>query len=126
MGFPLVPSRPFFRPTLYWTDGISPFGSNSMQVLPGVFILRIRSLIILLWLLAPGRSKDHLHILVVLPGITMHTLLHYPHPKKEDYLIRIPGSLFYMMNHYLLLGLDDLFGGTKFSIVAAPTNSCIF
>ena len=48
----------------------------------------------------------------------MYTLLHYLHPKKEDYLIRIPGSLFYMMNHYLLQAWT-IAERTKFSIVAA-------
>ena len=53
-----------------------------------------------------------------LPGLTMYLLLRSLHPQKEDYLIRISGSLFYMLNHYLLQGwiIAEM---SKFSIVSA-------
>ena len=48
----------------------------------------------------------------------MYALLCYLHPKKNDYPVRIFGSLFYMMNHYLLQAWT-IAERTKFSIVAA-------
>ena len=38
MGFPLAPVEHFLDRLYTWTDRLGPFGSNSVQVLPGVFI----------------------------------------------------------------------------------------
>ena len=118
MGFPLAPVDHFLDRLYTWTDRLGPFGSNSMQVLPGVFIHGFEALLSSFGFSLLAVQKITYIFWFVLPGITMYTLLHYLHPKKEDYLIRIPGSLFYMMNHYLLQAWT-IAERTKFSIVAA-------
>lgn len=118
MGFPLVPVGHFLDRLYTWTDRLGPFGSNSVQVLPGVFIHGLEALLSLVGFSVLTVQKITYVFWFVLPGITMHILLRYLHPKKDDYPVRISGSLFYMMNHYLLQAWT-IAERTKFSIVAA-------
>src|SRR3989338_9983384 len=118
MGFPLAPVDHFLDRLYTWTDRLGPFGSNSVQVLPGVFIHGIEALLSFLGLQLLDLQKATFIFWFVLPGITMYTLLRFLHPKKDDYPLRLSGSLFYMMNHYLLQAWT-IAERTKFSIVAA-------
>lgn len=118
MGFPLAPVDHFLDRLYTWTDRLGPFGSNSVQVLPGVFIHGLEALLSVVGLSLLNVQKITFIFWFVLPGITMYTLLHYLHPKQNDYPVRIFGSLFYMMNHYLLQAWI-IAERTKFSIVAA-------
>lgn len=118
MGFPLAPVDHFLDRLYTWTDRLGPFGSNAVQVLPGVFIHGLEALLSFLGFSLLTVQKITYIFWFILPGITMYMLLRFLHPKKEDYLIRIPGSLFYMMNHYLLQAWT-IAERTKFSIVAA-------
>lgn len=118
MGFPLAPVDHFLDRLFTWTDRLGPFGSNAVQVLPGVFIHGLEALLSSLGFSLLAVQKVTYIFWFVLPGITMYTLLHYLHPKKDDYPVRISGSLFYMMNHYLLQAWT-IAERTKFSIVAA-------
>lgn len=118
MGFPLAPVDHFLDRFYTWTDRLGPFGSNSVQVLPGVFIHGLEALLSSIGFSLLAVQKATYVFWFVLPGITMYALLLYLHPKKDDYLVRIPGSLFYMTNHYLLQAWT-IAERTKFSIVAA-------
>lgn len=118
MGFPLAPIDHFLDRLYTWTDRLGPFGSNSVQVLPGIFMHGLEALFSTIGFSLVTVQKITYVFWFVLPGITMYTLLRYLHPKREDYLVRIPGSLFYMMNHYLLQAWT-IAERTKFSIVAA-------
>ncbi len=118
MGFPLAPVDHFLDRLYTWTDRLGPFGSNSVQVLPGVFIHGLEALLSVIGFSLLNVQKITFVFWFVLPGITMYMLLRYLHPKQNDYPVRIFGSLFYMMNHYLLQAWV-IAERTKFSIVAA-------
>lgn len=118
MGFPLAPVDHFLDRLYTWTDRLGPFGSNSVQVLPGVFIHGLESLLSSFGLSLLAVQKITYIFWFVLPGLTMYILLRYLHPAKEDFPVRISGSLFYMINHYLLQAWI-IAERTKFSIVAA-------
>ncbi len=118
MGFPLAPVDHFLDRLYTWTDRLGPFGSNSVQVLPGVFMHGLEALLSVIGFSLLNVQKLTFIFWFVLPGITMYMLLRYLHPKQNDYPIRIFGSLFYMMNHYLLQAWI-IAERTKFSIVAA-------
>lgn len=118
MGFPLAPIDNFLDRLYTWSDRLGPFGSNTVQVLPGVFIHGLEALLFSFGFSLLVVQKITYIFWFVLPGITMYILLRYLHPAKEDFPIRISGSLFYMMNHYLLQAWT-IAERTKFSIVAA-------
>lgn len=118
MGFPLAPVDHFLDRLYTWTDRLGPFGSNSVQVLPGMFIHGLEALLSFVGFSVLMVQKMTYIFWFVLPGITMYILLRYLHPKNDDYSVRISGSLFYMMNHYLLQAWT-IAERTKFSIIAA-------
>ena len=118
MGFPLAPVGHFLDRLYTWTDRLGPFGSNAVQVLPGVFIHGLEALLSSIGFSLLTVQKITYIFWFILTGITMYTLLRYLHPNKEDYPIRVSGSMFYMMNHYLLQAWT-IAERTKFSIVAA-------
>lgn len=118
MGFPLAPVDNFLDRLYTWTDRLGPFGSNAVQVLPGIFIHGLEALLSSFGLSLLAVQKITYIFWFVLPGLTMYMLLRYLHPAKEDFPVRISGSLFYMMNHYLLQAWV-IAERTKFSIVAA-------
>ncbi len=118
MGFSLFPTEHFLDRLYTWTDRLGPFGSNDVQVLPGIFIHGLEALFSYLGFSTLGVQKITYIFWFVLPGLAMYTLLHFLHPKKEDYPIRLSGSIFYMMNHYLLQAWT-IAERTKFSIVVA-------
>ena len=118
MGFPLAPVEHFLDRLYTWTDRLGPFGSNSVQVLPGVFIHGLEALLSVIGFSLLSVQKTTFVFWFVLPGITMYTLLCYLHPKKDEYSLRLFGSVFYMMNHYLLQAWT-IAERTKFSIIAA-------
>ena len=118
MGFPLAPVDHFLDRLYTWTDRLGPFGSNTVQVLPGVFMHGLEAILSVIGFSVLNVQRITFVFWFVLPGITMYTLLNYLHPKKEDYPVRIFGSVFYMMNHYLLQAWT-IAERTKFSIVAA-------
>ncbi len=118
MGFPLSPIDNFLDRLYTWTDRLGPFGSNAVQVLPGVFIHGFEALLSYFGLSLVVVQKITYIFWFVLPGITMYILLRNIHPEKENFPLRVSGSLFYMMNHYLLQAWT-IAERTKFSIVAA-------
>ncbi|MAF36420.1 hypothetical protein CL622_04880, partial [archaeon] len=118
MGFPLAPIDHFQDRLYTWTDRLGPFGSNSIQVLPGVFMHGLEALLASFGIHLLEVQKITFIFWFVLPGITMYVLLRFLHPAKGDYPVRIFGSVFYMMNHYLLQAWT-IAERTKFSIVAA-------
>src|SRR3989344_3358830 len=118
MGFPLAPVDHFLDRLYTWTNRLGPFGSDQIQVLPGFFIHSIEAILSTLGFSILSVQKITYIFWFVLPGITMYILLRYLHPEKEDYTIRLSGSLFYMMNHYLLQAWT-IAERTKFSLVAA-------
>ncbi|RJQ27606.1 DUF3367 domain-containing protein [Candidatus Parcubacteria bacterium] len=125
MGFPLAPIDYFQDRLFSWTNRVGAFGSNQTESLAGFFIHGLEALIASL-----GLSLIHTQQIVfifwfTLPGITMYILLRSLHPKKEDFIIRLSGSLFYMMNHYLLQGWM-IAERTKFSIVAVMPLVVLF
>lgn len=125
MGFPLAPVDHFLDRLYTWTDRLGPFGSNSVQVLPGIFIHGLEALLSSLGFSLLVVQKLTFIFWFVLPGVTMYTLLRFVHPKKKDFPIRLSGSLFYMMNHYLLQAWT-IAERTKFSIVAAMPLVVLF
>lgn len=118
MGFPLAPVDHFMDRLYTWTDRLGPFGSNAVQVLPGVFIHGLEALLSSFGLSLLAVQKITYIFWFVLPGLTMYILLRFLHPAKEDFSLRLSGSLFYMMNHFLLQAWT-IAERTKFSIVAA-------
>lgn len=118
MGFPLAPMDHFKDKLFIWTDRLGPFGSNQVQVLGGIFIHGLEAFFSFLGLSLITVQKITYIFWFVLPGLTMYILLRSLYPEKKDFPVRISGSLFYMMNHYLLEGWT-IAERTKFSLVAA-------
>lgn len=117
MGFPLAPVD-YFKDRLFtWSDRIGSFGSNQTDSISGIFIHGLEALFSSLGFSLIEAQKLTFIFWFVLPGITMHTLLKSLHPKKEEYVIRISGSLFYMLNHFLLQAWL-IAERTKFSLIA--------
>src|SRR3989344_7494002 len=125
MGFPLSPTDRFLDMLFTWSNRFAPFGSNTTHVLPGFFIHGFEAVFSMLGFSPFVVQKVTYVFWFVLPGITMYTLLRFLHPKKGDYPIRVSGSLFYMMNYYLLQGWV-IAERTKFSIVAALPLVALF
>lgn len=118
MGFPLAPIDYFQDRLFSWTERVGSFGSNQTESLAGIFIHGLEALVASLGLSLVATQKIVFIFWFTLPGIAMYTLLRSLHPEKEDSIIRLSGSLFYMMNHYLLQGWM-IAERTKFMIVAA-------
>ena len=118
MSYPLAPIDFWLDRLFVWTDRIGSFGSNQTDAIPGIFIHGLQALFYYLTGSLQLAQKLDFIFWFTLPGITMYVLLRSLHPKKEDYLIRISGSLFYMLNHYLLQGwiIAEM---SKFSIFSA-------
>lgn len=118
MGFPLSPLD-YFKDRLFsWTDRVGAFGSNQTESLAAVSIHGLEALISLLGFSLIQTQQIAFIFWFILPGVTMYIFLRSLYPRKEDFVIRLSGSLFYMMNHYLLQGWM-IAERTKFSIVAA-------
>jgi len=118
MGFPLAPLD-YFKDRLFtWTDRIGTFGSNQTDSLNGVFIHGIEAALTALGLSLIHTQQLSFIFWLFLPGLTMYILLKSLHPKPEEFPIRVIGSVFYMMNYYLLQAWV-IAERTKFSIVAA-------
>lgn len=118
VGFPLAPIEHFLDRLFTWTDRVGPFGSNSIHQIAGFFIHGLEAILSGLGFSLIWVQKLTFIFWFTLPGLTMYILLRYLYPKKEDYPLRLAGSLFYMMNHYLLQAWT-IAERTKFSIVAA-------
>lgn len=118
MGFPLAPADYFIDRLFTWTDRVGSFGSNQTDSISGIFIHGLEALLSFLGLSLVQTQQLTFIFWFILPGITMYILLRSLHPNKEDSIIRISGTLFYMLNHYLLQAWL-IAERTKFSIVAA-------
>ena len=118
MSYPLAPIDFWLDRLFVWTDRIGSFGSNQTDAIPGIFIHGLQALFYYVTGSLQLAQKLDFIFWFALPGITMYILLRSLHSKKEEYIIRISGSLFYMLNHYLLQGwiIAEM---SKFSIVAA-------
>ena len=118
MSYPLAPIDFWLDRLFVWTDRIGSFGSNQTDAIPGIFIHGLQALFYYVTGSLQLAQKLDFIFWFTLPGITMYILLRSLHPKKEEYIIRISGALFYMLNHYLLQGwiIAEM---SKFSIVAA-------
>lgn len=118
MSYPLAPIDFWLDRLFVWTDRVGSFGSNQTDAIPGIFIHGLQALFYYLTGSLQLAQKLDFVFWFTLPGITMYILLRSLHPEKDDFLLRISGSLFYMLNHYLLQGwiIAEM---TKFSIVAA-------
>jgi hypothetical protein len=102
MSYPLAPVD-FFVDRLYtWTDRIGPFGRNQTDDVPGLFIHGLQALPVFLGISLITSQKLIFIFWAIAPGISMYLLLRLLFPKKENFLIRVVGSLFYMINHYIL------------------------
>jgi len=118
MGFPLAPLDYFIDRLFTWSSRAAPFGANQTDSINGVFIHGIEGLFSFLGLSLVNTQKLTFIFWFTLPGITMYAFLKSLYPKKEDSILRLSGSSFYMMNHYLLQAWT-IAERTKFSIVAA-------
>ena len=118
MSFPLAPLD-YFKDRLYvWTDRMGTFGSNQTDSINGVFIHGLEALLASTSSSLVQAQQFTFIFWMVLPGLTMYFLLKSLHPEKEAYPLRVIGSLFYMMNGYLLQAWT-IAERTKFSLVAA-------
>ena len=118
MSYPLAPID-FWLDRLYvWTDRIGSFGSNQTDAIPGLFNHGLQALFYGLTDSMIVAQRLDFIFWFTLPGIAMYILLRSLYPKKEDYPTRISGTLFYMLNHYLLQAWI-IAEATKFSIVTA-------
>lgn len=118
MSYPLAPIDFWLDRLFVWTDRIGSFGSNQTDAIPGIFIHGLQALFYALTGSLQLAQKFDFIFWFTLPGITMYILLKSLHPEKESFVLRITGSLFYMMNHYLLQAwiIAEM---SKFSIVSA-------
>lgn len=118
MSYPLAPIDFWLDRLFVWTDRAGGFGVNQTDALPTVFIHGLQALFYSITNDLQLAQKLDFCVWFVLPGITMYILLKSLHPKKEDFIIRISGSLFYILNHYLLQAwiIAEM---SKFSMVAA-------
>lgn len=118
MSYPLAPVDFWLDRLFVWTDRVGSFGSNQTDAIPGIFIHGLQALFYALTGSLQLAQKLDFIFWFTLPGITMYILLKSLHPEKENYILRISGSLFYMINHYLLQGwiIAEM---SKFSIVSA-------
>lgn len=118
MSYPLAPTDFWLDRLFVWTDRIGSFSSNQTDAIPGIFIHGLQAFFYTLTGLLQLAQKLDFIFWLTLPGITMYILLKDLHPNKDDFILRISGSLFYMLNHYLLQGwiIAEM---SKFSIVAA-------
>ncbi len=118
MSYPLAPIDFWLDRLFVWTNRIGSFGSNQTDAIPGIFIHGLQALFYYITGSLQIAQKLDFIFWFTLPGITMYILLRSLHPNKEEFITRISGALFYMLNHYLLQGwiIAEM---SKFSIVAA-------
>lgn len=118
MSYPLAPIDFWADRLFVWTDRVGSFGSNQTDAIPGVFIHGLQALFYQTTGSLQLAQKLDFIFWFTLPGLTMYILLRSLHAKPEDYILRLSGSLFYMLNHYLLQGwiIAEM---SKFSIVSA-------
>src|SRR3989344_7133047 len=126
MSYPLAPIDFWLDRLFVWTDRMGGFSSNQTDAIPGIFNHGWQALFYLISGSFVHGGMEALQLAqkldfvfwFTLPGITMYILLHSLHPNKDDFLLRISGSLFCMLNHYLLQGwiIAEM---SKFSIVSA-------
>src|SRR3989344_6113655 len=101
MSYPLAPIDYWLDRLYVWTNMAGSFGSNQTDAIPGIFIHGLQAFFYFLTSNLQLAQKLDFIFWFVLPGITMYILLKSLHPKKDEFLIRISGTLFYMLNHYL-------------------------
>ncbi len=96
MGFPLAPVD-FYKDRLFtWTDRLGSLGSNQTDAISGIFIHFFEALFYFMGLSLVTAQQLTFIFWFVLPGVTMYTLLRSLHPKKEDYPVRVVGSIFHI------------------------------
>ncbi|OGM19025.1 hypothetical protein A2686_04500 [Candidatus Woesebacteria bacterium RIFCSPHIGHO2_01_FULL_38_10] len=118
VGYYLDP-RANFKDNFYtWSNRTSSFGSVQTITLSSVFIYALEAFISFLGFGLIDTQKIIFIFWFTLPGITMYLMLKSFNPDKRNYSTRLMGSIFYMMNHFLLQGWF-IAERTKFSIVAA-------
>lgn len=118
MSYPLAPIDFWLDRLFVWTDRIGSFGSNQTDAIPGVFIHGLQAFFYFVTgSLQLGQKLDFI-FWFFLPGVTMYIMLRSLHPSKDEFITRISGALFYMLNHYLLQGwiIAEM---SKFSTVSA-------
>ncbi len=118
MSFPLAPIDHFWDRLYVWTDRVGTFGSNQTDALNGIFIHGLEAILQSVVQSLVLSQQLSFIFWFTLPGITMYIFLRSLYPDKEDTAIRLIGSVFYMMNHYLLQAWV-IAERTKFSLVAA-------
>jgi hypothetical protein len=117
MGYPLAPIEYWLDRLFVWTDRLGSFGSSQTDALPATFIHGLQALFVYLTGSLQLAQKLDFIFWFSIPGVTMYILLRSLHPEKENYLIRMVGSVFYMLNLYLLQAwiIAEM---SKFSLVA--------
>lgn len=118
MSFPLFPQDFFLDRLFIWTDRMSGFGVNRADQLSGIFIHGLEAFFSFMGLSLVHTQQITFIFWFLLPGVTMYILLRSIYTRKEDFTIRLSGSLFYMMNHYLLQAWT-IAERTKFSVMSA-------
>ena len=101
MGFPIDPISFFKDRTFLWTDRVGlgwdqTLGSAAILIHGfeaavaslGVPIFLVQKVVFIFWF--------------VLPGLAMYYFVSTIHREKDQWFIRLAGSLFYMFNHFLL------------------------
>src|SRR3989344_5534346 len=101
MGFPIDPISFFKDRTFLWTDRVGlgwdqTLGSAAILIHGfeaavaslGVHIFLVQKVVFIFWF--------------VLPGLAMYYFVSTIHREKDQWFIRLAGSLFYMFNHFLL------------------------
>jgi hypothetical protein len=117
MGFPLAPID-FFKDRMFtWSNAMGSFGSNRSESLGLLLIHGLEAVLSHLELSLINVQRVTFGFWLALPVVTMYLLLRFLFPNKREYLIRISGSLFYGLNHYLLQGWM-IAERTKCSVVA--------
>jgi len=117
MGFPLAPIDYFQDRTFTWSNMMGTFGSNRTESLGFLFIHGLEALVSYLGFSLVDVQRITFGFWLVLPAICMYVLLKKLFPKQDQYVVRLFGSLFYSLNHYLLQGWM-IAERSKFSYVA--------
>ena len=102
MGFPLAPVDHFLDRLYVWTERVGSFGSNQAESLSGFFIHGLEALLSSLGLSLLNTQKITFIFWILAPGISMYIFLRFLYPKKHYWILRLSGSLFYMLNHFFL------------------------
>lgn len=118
MGFPLAPADHFRDRLFVWTERVGSFGANQAESLSGFFIHGFEYLLTIIGFSLIDMQKITFIFWFLMPGLSMYILLRSLHPDKDGWVLRLTGSLFYMMNHFLLQGWF-IAERTKFSAAVA-------